>query len=135
MRPIIYAVMEEGNLIGAFWKREDAEGLAADAVNGAVTEVPVPALIGLVNSYYEQRGLVHPNAWDAFAFLVSEIGELADALVSAFRQGWVRNNPGQKDIGFEGGDVLMLLIKFCSEMGFDPLYKMVEKFEAKGWKP
>ena len=49
-------------------------------------------IIEIVENYYAFRGLTQPDTNQAFLFLVSEIGELSDALV-ANQASWVRNNP------------------------------------------
>lgn len=96
-------------------------------------------LLELVHSYFVLRKYVMPNPDEALMFLVSEIGELADAMVHA-RKNWVRNNPGEKDgskeaIANEIGDVLMMLTALGITFGLDPLECMLDKFESKGWKP
>ena len=88
----------------------------------------------IVKAYYEYRGLTNPDANQAYLFLVSEIGELADALV-ANQAKWVRNNPErERDIEAEIGDVLMMLTVFSMEMGIDPVEAMLKKMERKGFQ-
>lgn len=85
--------------------------------------------------YYEFRGLSMPAEAQAFQFLVSEIGELADALVSS-NGNWVRNNPDrERSIADEAGDVLMMLYVTLMERGIDPYEAMLEKFKRKGFTP
>ena len=91
-------------------------------------------LIQLVQQYYDFRGLTQPDANQAFLFLTSEIGELADALVA--KQGkWVRNNPNrERIIPDEIGDVLMMLTVFAATQGIDPLEALKEKMRSKGFE-
>ncbi|MBI9049002.1 MAG: hypothetical protein JEZ00_06275 [Anaerolineaceae bacterium] len=91
-------------------------------------------LSDIVNAYYEFRGLTTPDANQAYLFLVSEVGELADALV-ANQAEWVRNNPDrERKIEPEIGDVLMMLTVFAMQMGVDPVDAMLEKMKSKGFQ-
>lgn len=84
-------------------------------------------------SYYKFRVLEMPNESQAFQFFVSEVGELADALVSSAGN-WTRNNPDrEKDIEGEVGDVLMMLTVTMMERGIDPFEAMLKKFARKGF--
>lgn len=77
--------------------------------------------------YYQARGLVTPSTDEAMLFLVSEIGELADALVSKRGQ-WVRNNPDrERSIPDELADVLMMTIVLGNALGIDPVQALREK--------
>lgn len=98
--------------------------------------IDLPTLNKLVDSYFEFRGLKEPDTHQAFLFLTSEIGELADQLVQMDGD-WVRNHPDRKIVNVAGeiGDVLMMLIKTAQKLGIDPLDAMVEKFISKGWRP
>jgi len=93
----------------------------------------------VIIEYFKFRGLAMPNEAQAFQFLVSEVGELADALVSSAGNGgtgvpWVRNNPDrEKDIEGEAGDVLMMLCVTLMERGIDPYEAMLAKFKRKGF--
>ena len=92
-----------------------------------------PKLAEVVRSYYAFRGLTAPDAGQALLFLVSEVGELADAFVEQQAQ-WVRNNPGrERDISAEIGDVLMMLTVFADALEIDPMDAMLKKFERKGF--
>lgn len=95
----------------------------------------MPSLVDIVESYYKARGLVWPNADRALAFLVSEIGELADAHVHG-QDRWVRND-GQKErsIVDEIGDVQMMLTVYAAEHGTDPVGCMLDKMSKKGFAP
>ncbi len=90
-------------------------------------------LIDTVKRYYEFRGLTQPDAAQAFLFLVSEVGELADAFVEQQAQ-WVRNNPDrERDVQAEIGDVLMMLTVFAATQGIDPFEAMKNKMRKKGF--
>ena len=86
----------------------------------------------IVEDYYTFRGLTRPDATQALMFLVSEVGELADAHVST-QAAWVRNNERKRDVSDEIGDVLMMLTAFASECGVDPIDAMLSKFRRKGY--
>ena len=87
----------------------------------------------IVKQYYEFRGLARPDAHQAFLFLTSEIGELADAFV-ADQGDWIRNNPDKdRSVSDEIGDVLMMLTVFSEALGIDPVQAMLEKMEKKGF--
>ena len=95
--------------------------------------MPECNIIEIVKNYYEFRGLTQPDTNQAFLFLVSEIGELSDALV-ANQASWVRNNPDrERQIPAEIGDVLMMLTVFAATQGIDPIEAMLEKMRSKGF--
>ncbi len=139
----IYVLVEEVDDSGPFalaWSYKQAVQKSEDFQHqggGPVSfyTVELPPLSELVDSYFEQRKMKDPDAQQAFNFLVSEVGELADALVSQ-EPGWVRNHPDEKanPPANEASDVLMMLVKTCEKLGFDPLSAMVEKFRRKGWR-
>lgn len=90
-------------------------------------------LVELVQAYYRFRGLTEPDANQALLFLVSEVGELADAFVEG-QGAWVRNHPDkERDIKDEIGDVLMMLTAFAHQLGVDPLDALKAKMERKGF--
>ena len=92
------------------------------------------SLVDLVQQYYAFRGLTQPDPNQAFLFLVSEIGELADALVADQAQ-WVRNNPDrERHIPSEIGDVLMMLTVFAATQGVDPVEALKDKMRKKGFR-
>jgi NTP pyrophosphatase (non-canonical NTP hydrolase) len=87
-----------------------------------------------VQRYYQFRGLTQPDAGQALLFLVSEVGELADAFVEDQAE-WVRNNPErERDLPSEIGDVLMMLTVFAQQLGVDPYQAMLAKMQRKGFK-
>jgi len=90
-------------------------------------------LLEIVKQYYEFRGLTQPDNNQAFLFLTSEVGELADAFV-ADQADWVRNNPNKhRSVPDEIGDVLMMLTVFSITMGIDPVQAMIDKMKRKGF--
>ncbi len=91
-------------------------------------------LLELVKGYYEFRGLVWPDADQALMFLVSEVGELADAQVHSKAE-WVRNNVRERDPADEAGDVLMMLTVYCINRGIDPVEALKAKMKRKGYQP
>jgi NTP pyrophosphatase (non-canonical NTP hydrolase) len=87
----------------------------------------------LINSYYAFKKMRMPDATDAHLFFVSEVGELADAIVSQ-KPGWTRNNPDKhRDIPDEIGDCLQMLTVYALQMGLDPIECMKAKWASKGW--
>jgi len=87
----------------------------------------------IVKQYYEFRSLTQPDANQAYLFLASELGELADAFV-ADQAAWVRNNPGkERSVSDEIGDVLMMLTVFAMTQGIDPTEAMLDKMRSKGF--
>lgn len=102
----IFIVADQNGVVQAL-TYSFAEALEKAQIDWPVTEHELPPLIDLIAPYFTHRKLVTPNAENACLFLVSEVGELADALVSN-RQEWVRNNPEKhKDLAGEIGDVLI----------------------------
>ncbi len=94
-----------------------------------------PSIVELVKQYYDFRGLTAPDANQAFLFLTSEVGELADAFVEKQAQ-WVRNNPPrERNVEDEIGDILMMLTVFAATQGYDPLQALLHKMEKKGFTP
>lgn len=91
-------------------------------------------LIELVKGYYEFRGLVWPDANQALLFLVSEMGELADAQVHSEAQ-WVRNNVREREPADEAADILMMLTVYCINRGIDPIQALQAKMKRKGYEP
>lgn len=88
-----------------------------------------------VNKYFRLRNYKEPDTNQAFQFLVSEVGELADKLVHVQSEEWVRNHPENKDDDVSGeiGDVLMMLTKVADTLDMDPVKCMVEKMARKGY--
>ena len=98
-------------------------------------EVEIPPLLQIVKAYGKFRKFVWPkNVSQSMLFLMSELGELADAIVNEMAD-WVRNNPGrERKIGPEIGDVLMMLIVTASFFDIDPLQAMLDKMKSKGFE-
>ncbi len=94
---------------------------------------PAPDLMGLVNRYFKFRGYKMPDEHQAMLFLVSEVGELADALVHQ-DGGWTRNNEKERALRSEVGDVLMMLSAFCLSLGIDPIQAMGQMMVDHGFQ-
>ena len=63
-----------------------------------------------------------PDVMDSYIFLVSEIGEVGDALLRAnhgHRGDYSRNNPKQADLNAELGDVYLMLCTLATRLGID----------------
>jgi NTP pyrophosphatase (non-canonical NTP hydrolase) len=91
----------------------------------------------LVDSYFDIRELAKPDTNEAMLFLTSEIGELADVIVSPQKK-WVRNDKTKEDIknhidyiADEVGDVLMMLTVVAGTFNLDPVTCMQEKMTRK----
>ena len=87
----------------------------------------------IVEAYYDFRSLTRPDATQALLFLMSEVGEMADAHVSELGK-WVRNHDKERSVEEEIGDALMMLTVFASACDVDPVKAMLDKFESKGFK-
>jgi NTP pyrophosphatase (non-canonical NTP hydrolase) len=143
----IYILMKNDTLISAHWN----EGMAlaslletdpSEVINGGIRDdsifwiarVNMDPVNDLVGDYFRHRNLVYPDTNQAFLFLVSEVGELADKLVHDQRN-WVRNNPDTKDDDRAGeiADVLMMLAVLSETLGIDPIEAMQDKFNRKGY--
>ena len=137
-----YIVMTGEGPRTVHWTRESAQaevvfGFKELNSNGWIEAVDVASLTGLARDYFAFRGYKTPNPIQAFLFLASEVGELADRMVQAQSSDWVRNHPENKsgDPRGEIGDVLMMLTALCNALGLDPIEQMLEKFKAKGFDP
>lgn len=86
----------------------------------------------IVKQYYEFRGYAMPDAGQALLFLMSEVGELADAHVHS-QALWVRNNERERSVPDEVGDVMMMLVMYCQAIGIDPAGAMLDKMRSRGF--
>jgi NTP pyrophosphatase (non-canonical NTP hydrolase) len=127
-----FVIIKNGQPEKICWTQQAAE--AHGSTGAEIVRCEIDPLTVPVKEYFEYRGLKFPNAQEAFLFLTSELGELADELVSVVG-GWVRNNPEGKGKGLLGeiGDVLMMLTMVCFALGLDPVACMFEKWAAKGF--
>jgi len=87
-------------------------------------------ITGLVLDYFNARDMPFPDKVKALLFLVSEIGEIADAEVDKMGE-WVRNNERERDEAKEVGDVLFMLYVYAIAKGINPVHEMVKKMESK----
>ena len=111
---------------------EDAERLACEKEKYPGKHPLVDGVImDRVRSYYESRKLQMPNDQCALLFLVSEVGEFADAVVDSKSDGWVRNNNKPRSIPDEIGDVLMMLYVFAMQHDLNPYECMMDKMNRK----
>lgn len=124
------------------------------------THITYTALYDYVENYSIFRKYKRPTPEQSLLFLVSEVGELAEAysfrnklnfmeklvlwamyLVGMFadkvvskQDKWIRNNHRKNvpSVEDEIPDVMMMLSKFsCYYTGQDPIYLMSKKFESK----
>ncbi len=136
----VYIVSDANDLpVQVHWTAAEAWKHCA-LIGGYVHTATLAPLSEAVDSYFRYRKLTDPDVLDAFLFLTSEVGEMADALVERRAEqassGWVRNHPDQKHKSpeKEGGDILMMLVKTMQKLGYDPLQQMFSKWKEKGWK-
>lgn len=87
-----------------------------------------------IKQYFTERGLTYPSkALDAFLFLVSEVGETADAFVHSNDE-WVRNNPNKpRDLEMELADIYMMLFITADLSGVDLDEALFAKMRSKGY--
>ncbi len=90
-------------------------------------------LLEIVERYRAYRKLVTPDASQSLMFLVSEVGELADAHVNQQAE-WVRNNQKERNIPDEIGDVMLMLTSYAGAVGCDPVGCMLDKMRRKGFE-
>jgi len=127
----IHLLLDNGLPVKAYWDVESAIE-ARDAGRGNhIIDIPMQDLYAAVSHYFDFRGLKYPSQQEAFLFLTSEIGELADEIVQE-AGGWVRNNPQNKGKGAENemGDVVMML---CMTAMKDPIELMFRRWKEKGY--
>lgn len=78
-----------------------------------------------------------PDVMDSYVFLVSEIGEVGDALLRAnfgHRRDYSRNNTKYADVAAELGDVFLMLCTLATTLGIDldsALQGCVDKLRSK----
>ena len=137
-----FVVMTCGGPRCVCWTRESAEeelafGRQQWKEEWRIEAVEIDSLCVPVMGYFAFRGYKTPDPIQAFLFLASEVGELADRLVQAQSAAWVRNHPESKSADPQGeiADVLMMLTALCSALNLDPVELMLEKFKSKGFDP
>ena len=124
----IFMVTDENGAARAYWTAERAQ-----ATGRPVVEVEMETLPEIITRYYRYRGMAFPNELQSLAFLTSELGELADAIVEGDGER-VRSNPDrERDPAPEAGDVLMMLYVTVMQRGIDPLNEMLAKWRRKGF--
>lgn len=116
----------------------------------------------VVVKYYEYRKYPMPSATQALLFLISEIGEVAEAFLTQVeglsreeegvfvsartlgrvaddvvsrQRNWVRNGDREKkpNIEFEIGDVLQMVCVFALTLGLDAVQALYKKLSSKGF--
>jgi len=139
-----YLVMLNNRPYQVCWTHEQAqkecdELAKFNTVDTDIVDIPIDPVIQSMIDYFKFRGYKFPDTGQAFLFLVSEIGELADRLVQGQSPDWVRNHPEAKSarIQPEVGDVMMMLTALTyAELGSgegDPIEMMFEKWASKGF--
>ncbi len=90
----------------------------------------------VLDEYWEVRGLVHPDPWQALAWTATELGEVYEILLA--EGDWVRNNPEKHPETFDSekfaeelGDVIMMVQKAGMVRGVDPLEALYKKIKRK----
>lgn len=87
-----------------------------------------------IKRYFAERGLTYPtDALDSYLFMVSEVGEVGDAIVNV-RNDWVRNNPDRdRNLGAELADVYMMLAITADLYDVDLDQALLDKMAEKGF--
>jgi len=143
---VVYVLHSKHGIHGVEWTQQSARKRSLEIVDELKTKhfdhiaevqfspVDLGGLSNPVGDYFSFRELTDPDMIQAFVFLTSEMGELADKLVGLYGD-WVRNHPEDKndDVAGEVGDVLMMLTVTAAKLGIDPIKAMFEKFERKGF--
>ena len=89
--------------------------------------------VGLIKDFLTWKGGIVPNFDDSFLFLVSEVGELADAVV-ANREQWARNDLRKiRSIRKEIADVFMMLLLTADAGGINLQDELREMMRSKGF--
>ncbi len=85
----------------------------------------------LIKRYFESKGITLATKKDAYVFLVTEVGELGDAIMRQ-ENGWVRNDPTKEvDIADEAADVFMMLWALADSYHVDLDQALKNKLERK----
>jgi NTP pyrophosphatase (non-canonical NTP hydrolase) len=139
---ICYGLLVNGHISDTSWTKEGltkaiqertGDTWALDEISHLIIEIEVPSIIEVVQWYFDKRELLYAQTpVKAFLFLVSEIGEIADAMVHGM-DNWVRNNEREREVGPELGDALMMLCVTAERHNVDPLDEMLKKFAKKGY--
>jgi NTP pyrophosphatase (non-canonical NTP hydrolase) len=87
-----------------------------------------------IKRYFAERGLTYASSGlDAYLFLVSEVGEIGDAIVHT-RDQWVRNNPDRKrELKDELADAYMMLAITADLYNVDLDQALLDKMAEKGF--
>ncbi len=82
-----YVVTANNRPVQVCWSKQQAErelAFVQQVIREAeINSVPVANLVGVVMEYFAFRGYKAPDPTQAFLFLTSEVGELADRMVQA----------------------------------------------------
>lgn len=85
----------------------------------------------IIKNYFDNKGIPLARQYDAYIFLMSEIGEVGDALMRQ-REGWVRNNPDKEvDLADELADTYMMLWLLADSYNIDLDEALKNKLERK----
>jgi NTP pyrophosphatase (non-canonical NTP hydrolase) len=93
-------------------------------------------LLQFIRDYYDKRGLVMPNEFEASAFLTTEHAEMLELLFQRQNK-FIRNNPHDKPVysdermAEEIGDVIMMSLVIAILVGVDPIEALVNKLQRK----
>jgi len=129
----VFVLMNGSNPEFVSWNPSDLEVMSMAGPNYRVVECQIDGIMSPILKYFNARNLKMGDIDKSFQFLVSEIGELADAIAEQ-EGGWTRNNERERDPWLESGDVLMMLaVTMWQVSGHDPIAGMFEKFKIKGF--
>jgi NTP pyrophosphatase (non-canonical NTP hydrolase) len=147
MSDIVYVVAYLGVPRYVCWSkrtaRERVEGKTGGLAVWTITEAPLEDIQTFMRSAMAiaqeksdtvgDKPVVIPNQHEAFLWLVSEVGEIASAVVKA-TQDWKRNHPEKHidddDYGTEVGQAIMMAILASTKSPFGVLTEQLAKW---GW--
>lgn len=94
-------------------------------------------IIKLYEDYFHFRGQPWPvETRDALDFVVSEVGEIFDALLrSKPDKGFVRHNERKTDLGMEISQAIMMLMIAANSAGIDVQEATYKWMRSKGFEP
>ena len=93
-------------------------------------------IVGMIEHYYDKRGLKKPDFDDAMKFVHTELAEVYELVLAG--KGYIRNHPENKPtemdkikLGRELGDAIMMLIVAGLVEGVDPIESLMSKLQEK----
>lgn len=144
----VYIVQYLGTPLGVYWSWRTARKMIAklgeqemmDLSKYTIHEVPLENFQVFIREAMQWAGeqdedkpVVIPTTHDAFFWMVSEVGEAAQAYINDSAE-WKRNHPGAHDddsYGWEIGQVILMAFLASTDSPFDVVCQQLEKW---GWQ-